>query len=131
MKFTAKKEQIINELQSLASVADKKQTLPVLANILIKCDQNEVNVLSTDLQIELEIKLPGTKIEREGEITIPAKKIADIVRELPDGEVGFEHEEESTKLTVFSSAGKYSFSTISANDFPEFEYNLSAVTLTF
>ena len=121
MKFTANKEQIINELQSLASVADKKQTLPVLANILIKCDQNEVSVLSTDLQIELEIKLPDTKIEREGEITIPAKKIADIVRELPDGEVGFEHEEESTKLTVFSSAGKYSFSTISANDFPEFD----------
>lgn len=121
MKFTANKEQIINELQSLASVADKKQTLPILSNILIKCSEDEVNILSTDLQLELEIKLPGVKVERQGETTIPAKKIADIVRELPEGEVVFEHEEGSTKLTIFSSAGKYSFSTISADDFPEFD----------
>ena len=46
MKFTANKEQIINELQSLAAVADKKQTLPILSNILVKCEGSTVKLLS-------------------------------------------------------------------------------------
>ena len=53
MKFTVNKEQIINELQSLAAVADKKQTLPILSNILIKCEGSTVKVQSTDLEVEL------------------------------------------------------------------------------
>ena len=47
MKFTANKEQIINELQSLAAVADKKQTLPILSNILVKCEGSTVKFQST------------------------------------------------------------------------------------
>lgn len=121
MKFKTKKENIINELQSLAAVADKKQTLPVLSNVLIKCEESSVKLQSTDLEVELEVEIFNANIEQIGEITIPAKKVADIVRELPDGEVCFDYDDGSSKLTLRSKAGRYSFSTISAGDFPEFD----------
>ena len=74
MKFKINKEQIINQLQSLAAVADKKQTLPILSNILIKCDDSKLKFQSTDLEVELEVEVPEAKIEIAGETTIPAKK---------------------------------------------------------
>ena len=81
MKLSINKEQIITQLQSLAAVADKKQTLPILSNILIKADEEEITLKSTDLEVELEFVI-AHKIETTGEITVPAKKIADIIKEL-------------------------------------------------
>ncbi|RZO24799.1 MAG: DNA polymerase III subunit beta [SAR86 cluster bacterium] len=56
-----------------------------------------------------------------GETTIPAKKAADIIRELPEGQVSFELNEESSKLTVKSSSGRYNLATIPGSDFPDFD----------
>ena len=112
MKFKIDKAEIINEFQSLAAVADKKQTLPILSNILIRCEAGSIRLLSTDLEVELDVLLDGANIEQPGETTIPAKKAADIIRELPEGQVSFELNEESSKLTVRSSSGKYNLSTI-------------------
>ena len=80
MKFKIDKAEIISEFQSLAAVADKKQTLPILSNILIRCDADSIKLLSTDLEVELEVCLSGANIEQPGETTIPAKKAADIIR---------------------------------------------------
>ncbi len=121
MKFKIDKSEIINEFQSLAAVADKKQTLPILSNILIRCEADSIRLLSTDLEVELDVSLEGANIEQPGEITIPAKKAADIIRELPDGQVSFELNEENSKLTVKSSSGKYNLSTIPGSDFPDFD----------
>ena len=121
MKFTVEKSDIINEFQSLAAVADKKQTLPILSNILIRCDGEGIKMLSTDLEVELEINMQGANIISPGETTIPAKKAADIIRELPEGEVSFELNEESSKLTVKSSSGRYNLATIPGSDFPDFD----------
>ena len=121
MKFTVEKSNIINEFQSLAAVADKKQTLPILSNILIRCESEGVKMLSTDLEVELETTIQGTNIITPGETTIPAKKAADIIRELPEGQVSFELNEESSKLTVKSSSGRYNLATIPGSDFPDFD----------
>ena len=128
MKFKIDKSAIINEFQSLAAVADKKQTLPILSNILIRCEADSVRLLSTDLEVELSVSLDGANIELPGETTIPAKKAADIIRELPDGQVSFELNEESSKLTVRSSSGKYNLSTIPGSDFPDFDVVKSNTT---
>ena len=121
MKFTVEKSNIINEFQSLAAVADKKQTLPILSNILIRCEPEGVKMLSTDLEVELETTIQGANIINPGETTIPAKKAADIIRELPEGQVSFELNEESSKLTVKSSSGRYNLATIPGSDFPDFD----------
>ena len=128
MKFKIDKAEIISEFQSLAAVADKKQTLPILSNILIRCEADSIKLLSTDLEVELEVCLSGANIEQPGETTIPAKKAADIIRELPEGQVSFELNEESSKLTVISSSGKYNLSTIPGSDFPDFDVIKSDTT---
>ena len=128
MKFKIDKAEIINEFQSLAAVADKKQTLPILSNILIRCEAGSIRLLSTDLEVELDVLLDGANIEQAGETTIPAKKAADIIRELPEGQVSFELNEESSKLTVRSSSGKYNLSTIPGSDFPDFDVVKSDTT---
>ena len=87
------KKDIDSALLSLSAVADKKQTLPVLSNILIKAQENRLNMLSTDLEIELEMDVENVVVEEPGEITIPAKKASDIVKELPDGTISFSLEE--------------------------------------
>ena len=74
MKFSVDKAKIMHEFQSLAAVADKKQTLPILSNILIRCEADNIKMLSTDLHFELEIHLQDATITEPGETTIPAKK---------------------------------------------------------
>ncbi|MBL6693492.1 MAG: DNA polymerase III subunit beta [Proteobacteria bacterium] len=120
MKLSINKEQIINQLQSLAAVADKKQTLPILSNILIRADEEVITLKSTDLEVELEFVIPN-KNQTPGEITIPAKKISDIIKELPDGQIDFELNDDASKLLIKSSSGRYNLSTISASDFPDFD----------
>ena len=120
MKLSINKEQIITQLQSLAAVADKKQTLPILSNILIKADEEEIAFKSTDLEVELEFVIAHKSVI-PGEITVPAKKIADIIKELPDGQIHFELNEDTTKLVIKSSSGKYNLSTIPASDYPDFD----------
>lgn len=120
MRFSVQKEDIIHQLQSLAAVADKKQTLPILSNVYIRCEDNELVLKSTDLEVELEFKCAAT-IQQDGEITIPAKKVADIVRELPDGQINFELNNDSSKMQVQSSTGKYNLATQEAGDFPDFD----------
>lgn len=120
MKLNINKEQIITQLQSLAAVADKKQTLPILSNILIKADEDKITLKSTDLEVELEFVI-AHKSEIPGEITVPAKKIADIIKELPDGQINFELNDDATKLVIKSSSGRYNLSTIPASDFPDFD----------
>ena len=127
MKFSIDKSEIINEFQSLAAVADKKQTLPILSNILIRCEADNIRMLSTDLEVELDINLKGANIVSPGETTIPAKKAADIIRELPEGEVSFELNDDSSKLTVKSSSGRYNLATIPGSDFPDFDVVKSEV----
>ena len=130
MKFKIDKAEIINEFQSLAAVADKKQTLPILSNILIRCEADSIRLLSTDLEVELDVSLEGASIDQPGETKKNKKKAADIIRELPDGQVSFELNEESSKLTVKSSSGRYNLSTIPGSDFPDFDVVKSDTTHT-
>ena len=113
MKFSINKDEIIHQLQSLAAVADKKQTLPILSNIYLKCSGAELTLKSTDLEVELEFKLT-TQNSEDGETTIPSKKISDIVRELPEGEIAFSLNDDGNKMQVKSSSGRYNLATISA-----------------
>ena len=119
MKFNLEKKDIDSALLSLSAVADKKQTLPVLSNILIKAQENGLNMLSTDLEIELEMDVENVVVEEPGEITIPAKKASDIVKELPDGNISFSLEE-GEKFKIKTTTGEYNLVTMEASSFPEF-----------
>jgi len=85
MKFTAVREALLRPLQLVTGVVERRQTLPVLANLLIVAEQGTLSITGTDLEVELVAVESAVTIEQEGRTTIPARKLTDIWRSLPEG----------------------------------------------
>ena len=83
MKFSAGREAILAPLQAVIGVVERRQTMPILANVLIAGRGDELSLTATDLEVELVAKTKVT-LQQAGEITVPARKLLDIVRALPD-----------------------------------------------
>lgn len=110
------KNQIIENLKNIVSVSEKKQTMPILGNILFKYNQGELLMVASDLELEVSTKIT---IDLDGvfETTLPGKKMLDILRSLNTGDmVKFNIEE--TKTTITSGKSKFVLATIPAEDFP-------------
>ena len=123
MKFIATRDQIQDSLQSAASVAERRQTIPILANLKVCARKGMVEVTSTDLEIQLKVSSNVKEVEQEGEVTVSARKMSELCRSLPDNEsLVFELIE--GKLHVSAKNFKADFATLSAEDFPELEVGI-------
>ena len=122
MKFTAEKSQIVDSLQNAAAVAERRQTIPILANLRLKASSGKLEVTATDLEIQIKNYSDLLSIEEEGETTVSARKMSELCRSLPDAE-NVDFLLKDGKLTVSSENFHGDFATISADDFPELEVN--------
>jgi DNA polymerase-3 subunit beta len=86
MKFSLPKENLLDELQLLQGIVEKRNTMPILANILINVTGSEVELTGTDLEVGLKTHFSAT-IQKPGGITVNGKKIFEIVKSLPEGQV--------------------------------------------
>ena len=120
MKFTTEKNEIVNALQMGASIAERRQTIPILANLRIVARDGKVEITATDLEIQIKTLTEVKKVVEEGEITVSARKMSELCRSLPDNEA-LEFDLNNGKLTVSSKNFHADFATISALDFPELE----------
>ena len=83
MKFSIQREVFLQPLSQVIGVVERRQTLPVLANFLMVARDGSLSVTGTDMEVEL-ISSVSADVSQEGEITVPARKLVDIVRALPD-----------------------------------------------
>ena len=120
MKFTTEKNEIVDVLQMGASIAERRQTIPILANLRIVARDGKVEITATDLEIQIKTLTEVKKVIEEGEITVSARKMSELCRSLPDNEA-LEFDLNNGKLTVSSKNFHADFATISALDFPELE----------
>ena len=74
MKFSATREQILGPLQSVIGVVERKQTMPVLANVLLQAKGKTLSVTGTDLEVEL-VATGEVNVSQPGEITVPGRKL--------------------------------------------------------
>ncbi|WP_137165327.1 DNA polymerase III subunit beta [Salinimonas lutimaris] len=120
MKFTISREQFLQPLQMVSGAVERRHTLPILSNVLIRVDQGALWLTGTDLEVELvsSVQLEGDFTE--GEITVPAKKLFDIIRGLSDG-VDIVFSVDDNKALIRAGRGRYTLSTLSANDYPNLE----------
>src|SRR5437016_9124541 len=88
MKFTITREQLQEGLSGVAAAIPAKTTLPVLANVLVEVTKQGLRLSGTDLDIAVTTTVPA-EVDAEGAVTLPAKKLVDIARELPSGPVRF------------------------------------------
>jgi len=116
MKFNIKQEVLLQPISQVIGVVERRQTLPVLANFLVSARGGRLAVTGTDMEVEL-IASVEADIQAEGEITVPARKLVDIVKKLPEG-VNIKVVLEGDKLMVSSGRGRYTLSTLPATEFP-------------
>ena len=116
MKFQIEKETLLNPLQQIIGAVEKRQTMPALSNVLIRTSENSLTLTATDLEIELVSKISNI-IDEPGEITVPARKLLDICKSLPN-EASIKFSVTDNKALVRSGRSRFTLTTLPANDFP-------------
>jgi DNA polymerase-3 subunit beta len=126
MKFSVNREDLLRPLQQVAGVVERRQTLPVLSNLLIQVKDSELSMTGTDLEVEL-IGRVGVENAEPGEITVPARKLVDICREIPEkAEIDFSLNE--NRLEIRSGRFRSTLSTLPAVDFPSVDQSSPDLT---
>ena len=118
MKFIIEKEELLNGLRIVEKITLQRGIQPVLANFLLETKENEVIFSSTDYDNSVKTSCSAS-IEKEGKITLPAKKLLDIVSRLPEKPISFEMNEEKYSVLIKSGNSKFEIIGISASEFPE------------
>jgi DNA polymerase-3 subunit beta len=117
MKVTITRENFQRGLSAVAATIPTRTTLPVLSNILVETLEDRLRVRGTDLDISVSVQTPAD-VERQGAITVPAKKVADIARELPDAPVQLESEGGRAVLVCGNS--RFRLNTVPSEEYPSF-----------
>ena len=120
MKFSVSREALLKPLQLVAGVVERRQTLPVLANVLLVLEDDKLSLTGTDLEVEIVARIQLAQPGDSGELTVPARKLVDICRSLPDdAELNFA--EENQRVILKSGRSRFTLSTLPATDFPNVE----------
>ena len=116
MKFIISREVLLQPLSQVIGVVERRQTLPVLANFLLSAREGRLTVTGTDMEVEL-ISSVSADVSQDGEITVPARKILDIIKALPDGSnITFSVSDE--KATLSTGRSRFTLATLPASEFP-------------
>ena len=128
MKVSAERQAFLGPLQSVIGVVERRQTMPVLANVLVVAKGDAIWITATDLEVEL-VAQASVEVQQPGEVTLPGRKLLDIIRALPDGaKVTISLEGE--KATVRSGKSRFTLATLPASEFPTVEDIKAQQTLT-
>ena len=119
MKLSASREALLQPLQAVIGVVERRQTMPILANVLLAAKDGQVAVTATDLEVEL-VANAEVEIEAAGEVTVPGRKLLDICRALPEG-AAISMNLSGEKLNVKSGRSRFSLMTLPAAEFPTVE----------
>src|SRR5512137_456292 len=119
MKIIAKREAILSPLQAVIGVVERRQTMPILANVLLSAKGGRLAVTATDLEVEL-VATSEVDVQRNGEITVPGRKLLDICRALPEG-VEMTLNLEGERMVVRARRSRFTLSTLPASEFPTVE----------
>ena len=119
MKFSATREALLKPLQAVIGVVERRQTMPILANLLLVVKDGQLSITATDLEVELVANVV-VDADADGEITVPGRKLLDICRALPD-EAEIAILLTGDKLAVRSGRSKFSLTTLPASEFPTVE----------
>ncbi|MBL4833529.1 MAG: DNA polymerase III subunit beta [Pseudomonas sp.] len=129
MQFTIQREALLKPLQLVAGVVERRQTLPVLSNVLLVVDGSTLSLTGTDLEVELVGRIQLDEPAEAGEITVPARKLMDICKSLPD-EVALNLKVEDNKAIIKAGRSRFTLATLPASDFPNVEEGPGSMTFS-
>ena len=115
MELVVGKNQLLRELQLFQGIVERKNTIPILANVLIEAKGNEVRMLATDLEVALRSKCDAL-VAKGGSLTLPAKKLYEIVKALPETDVRIQEDKNGVKVAADKFDSR--MQTLPREDFP-------------
>ena len=116
MKFTVTKSTLFEALQRMIGIIPTKTTIPILTNILFELEKSRLRLTGTDLEVSILTSLDVLG-ERDGKAAFPAKKLFDLIRELPDTPLAFDCDT-GNRLTIKTEKGQYKISGETSEDYP-------------
>ena len=117
MELVVRKNDLLKELSLLQGIVERKTTIPILANVLLDASANAVSLLATDLDVGLRTQCEATVV-KPGTLTLPAKKLFEIVGALPDTEIRIEEDKGGKSVTVAADRFESRIQTLPASEFP-------------
>jgi len=115
MDLVVKKNDLLRELQLFQGIVERKNTIPILANVLMEGKDNEIRMLATDLEVGLRSHCDA-QVEKGGTLTLPAKKLYEIVKALPETEVRITEDKNGVKVAADRFESR--MQTLPKEDFP-------------
>jgi DNA polymerase-3 subunit beta len=118
MKFTTAKSDILNELQLLQGIVEKRNTMPILANIYISAEENEVELIGTDLEVGMKTRFPAS-VQEPGAVTVSGKKLFEIIRSLAEGmDIVFQKNDDQM-MDIRAGASRFKVLCMPKEDYPQ------------
>src|SRR4029450_10005058 len=99
MELSVSKADLLRELKFFQGIVERKNTIPILANVLMDAKGSELRLAATDLEVGPTSRCPA-KIEKPGSLTLPAKKLFEIVKSLPDTDVLIQEDKNGVKVAA-------------------------------
>lgn len=128
MHFSIQREALLKPLQLVAGVVERRQTMPVLSNVLLVIEGQTLSMTGTDTEVELVGRVTLEEPAQAGEITVPARKLMDICKSLPNDSI-IDIRLEDNKLVIKSGRSRFTLTTLPADDFPSVEDGPGSLTL--
>ena len=119
MKLKLQRDQALPSLTLVTGVVERRQTLPILANVLLESSNDTLRLIGTDLEVEILIEVP-IETTTEGTTTVNARKLLDICRALPDGSI-LQITQTEDRLKIQSGSSRFSLQSLPAQDFPRLD----------
>lgn len=115
MELVVRKSDLLRELQLFQGIVERKNTIPILANVLLEANGNEVRMLATDLEVGLRSRCDAV-VGKSGSLTLPAKKLFEIVKALPESDIRIEQDKSGVKVAAERFDSR--MQTLPREDFP-------------
>ena len=126
MKITTDQESLFTGIQTISTVVPPRATLPILSNVLFTAEEGKLVLSATDLDISILTRIP-VEVHEPGGITVPARKLLQIVRELPNTKLSLETE--GDRISILSDHGHYVLTGIPADQFPNLPTEVEGISI--
>jgi DNA polymerase-3 subunit beta len=127
MNIEIPRSELLPALAVVSGVVERRQTLPILGNLLLSASEAELRIRATDLELEISTRV-GADVEGAGEVTVPARKFVDICRALPEG-ARIKLRTEGERAILASGRSRFTLSTLPGADFPTLELGEAGLLL--
>jgi DNA polymerase-3 subunit beta len=128
MELVVRKADLLRELQLFQGIVERKNTIPILANVLIEADGDHVRLLATDLEVGLRSRCQAS-VSKGGSLTLPAKKLYEIIKALPETDVRIEEDKSGVKVAADRFDSR--MQTLPREDFPTLPDGTGVYSATF